>query len=202
MQVLLGAKTVFFCCCIWVSGPGFQDSDRHNGSSCCSSHLGLLLYSCCYYFFFLKTWVSGPQRTCWARLAWNSIFLILLLLLFSWLVPLVVLLTWDCYSSHVDIILFFSGPGFQDLDARRTRPAWTPGLVTERRQRNRAPLQSKTRPRYRAKPGPVTEQNRTLLQSPVDSVTEPIRRKPELREGLSELYSSIDAEISCMSCCI
>ncbi len=35
-------------------------------------------------------------------------FLTLLLLLFSWLVPLVVLLSWDCYSSHVDMTFFFS----------------------------------------------------------------------------------------------
>ncbi len=65
-------------------------------SSCCSSHFGLILFSCCYYFFFL----------------------ILLLLLFSSLVHVVVRFTWDCYSSPIAIILFFSGPGFQDLDAR------------------------------------------------------------------------------------
>jgi hypothetical protein len=72
MQVLLQAATLFLCCRIWVSGPGFQDSDRHNGSSCCFSHLGLLLFSCCYDLFFLillsllfsqdlvlRTWVLG-----------------------------------------------------------------------------------------------------------------------------------------------
>ncbi len=75
----------------WVSGPEFQDSNRHNGSSCCSlvvvftwdcysfpvascysSHLGLLFFSCCYDFFFsgpdsqdlaLRTWVSGLRQT-------------------------------------------------------------------------------------------------------------------------------------------
>jgi hypothetical protein len=30
MQVLLGAATLVFCCCIWLSGPGFQDSDKHS----------------------------------------------------------------------------------------------------------------------------------------------------------------------------
>jgi hypothetical protein len=28
MQVLLGAATLFFCCCIRLSRPGFQDLDK------------------------------------------------------------------------------------------------------------------------------------------------------------------------------
>ncbi len=63
------------------------------GSSCCSSHLGLLFFSCCYYFFFL----------------------ILLLLFFSWLVPFVVLLTCDCYSSPVAINFFSQDLGYSSL---------------------------------------------------------------------------------------
>jgi hypothetical protein len=62
-----------------------------------------------------------------------------------------------------------------------------PNLDTELNRRNRALSQSsgdETGPRYRAQL--TTSQNR------VNGVTKPKRRKPELREGLSELYSSID----------
>ncbi len=78
MQVLLGAATLFFCCC-HVAGPRFQDLSLRTQTdtmvplvvlftwdcysspvaSCCSSHLGVLLFSCCYDFFFLRTWLLG-----------------------------------------------------------------------------------------------------------------------------------------------
>jgi hypothetical protein len=99
MQVLLGAATLFFCCCrvagpgsqdlgfrTWVSGPESEDSDRHNGCSCYSSHLGLLLFSCC------------------------------LLLFFSLGTATLLLLLWLFFSQDLAPRTWLSGPGFQDSD--------------------------------------------------------------------------------------
>jgi hypothetical protein len=76
MQVLLGAATLFLCCCIWVSRPRCRD-------------------------------LSFRTQT-------------------DTMIPVVLLLTWDCYFSpvamtffsHTAIITFLSGPGSQDLGFR------------------------------------------------------------------------------------
>ncbi len=88
------------CCCIWLLGLGFpwwSDAIRFFGEPNRLAHKTQIRFSRVPYI----------GSSCCSLRSW-IFFLILLLLLFSWLVPHVVLLTWDCYSSPVAITSFFS----------------------------------------------------------------------------------------------